>query len=652
MTMPKISGISGLRAELDAASDRIHILGVSPKDFGAAGDGLLADGSPNPSATNDIAAVNACLTWALDRGYPVYDEVHQFAVSGDITISNRIRPNVSLRLRQLSPTATRKTLSFIDCEKIRGECEVDIGTAKAVGSMDQAFGIRVIGGSGHKFRATATGDGKVTYVQFWRTTDSEFFAYVHDGEFDDAAASDDVVQGIAFADNVGSKLYPTVKNLTGNATYFTQSGWTGDPATSVKKLFPNLRTRGIAGGGNVDCTVVVPEIDNVDQAIDFSGNGGGWGNRNLQIFFGHTTNCGSVGVKLSGVPNECRVIGHVSRNAGMANFIVRGGDQPGILAEDNELFGCTGINPGYNDIHHDTDLDPSVHTALFCDGEGGGAFVAGTRAVGLKAIDKQGFYVVGDDPYYLGAPLGATWPGAGATTAIMTEPWTGYTGDYSATFKTTAGNETKTVTLTAGSTTITWTGGLTGDVTHPFVSRPAAMTHGAYNWAAYTDERPNELIDFKSEGHTIAAEKGFQRDVCHITASGSLAAAHNTNTAVTFDVEVDDTSLMHDPATPDRIYPKRPGVYRVRGMIPWVANATGYRRVEVKKLGGAATQFTLAFAPVSGELTVCPFDCEFNITAADIAANAYFHLTGEQTSGAALDIRAERWMKVERIRPL
>jgi hypothetical protein len=62
--------------------------------------------------------------------------------------------------------------------------------------------------------------------------------------------------------------------------------------------------------------------------------------------------------------------------------------------------------------------------------------------------------------------------------------------------------------------------------------------------------------------------------------------------------------------------------------------------------------YRLPYPAVSGEITVCPFDCEVEFTQADIAATAYLSLWAEQTSGGSLSLRADRWMKVERTRAL
>jgi hypothetical protein len=475
---------------------------VSPRDFGALGNGT----------TNDLEAVTKALTHALDNGYPVDGGDSLYGVAGEVTISNRVRPFISrLRLKQLSPLQGRITLEFKKCEQVQiDSLFIHTGDSKNVGHMDKTVGLQILGGTGHRIRnVTATGNGKVTYVRFWRCTGSSFDSiHVHDGEFEDfdeekvtqdgvyigtIRVPDDVVQGIHLADCRDCNLVnPIVRNLTGNARTF-------NTALQVKD-YANFRTRGIAGGGNMDCTVVNPRITNVEQAIDFAGGGDGWGNRNVQIIGGQTRNCGSVGVKFANLPNGCKVIGHTAHNCGMYGFLLTGGEAS-AQGSGNSFINCEAINPGYNDVHNDTDSEPLAHAGFTLQQSGSGGLV-GSRLIGCQATDHQGFYLSGDD---------SPWAAADATSATMDEAWTGYTGTYPATFKTSSGNESRQVMLTTGSTNVSWTQKLVGAIVHPFVSRPAKMQYGALCEAPYFPEsgRPNTIESFRSYGHIKAAHKGF-----------------------------------------------------------------------------------------------------------------------------------------------
>jgi hypothetical protein len=479
---------------------------VSPKDFGAIGDGRA----------NDIEAVNAAIAHALSHGLPIDGGSSDYGVSGNIEVRRRTRPSITqLRLKQLRPARDRVTLAFVDCEEVHVDrLYIHVGTSAAVGHMDVTTGLLIQGGSGHKIRSvTLTGDGNVTYARFRECTDSRFEdVHVHDGKFENFETEqvrrdggppatirvlDDVVQGIHMADCRRCNLVdPVIRNLTGNATYF-------NTANAVKD-YPNFRTRGIAGGGNIDCTVANPMVSNVEQAIDFSGSGNGWGNRNVQVIGGLTVNCGSVGVKFANAPNGCKAIGHTARNCGMMGFMLTG-QSPSIQAADNSFIGCEAINPGYNDVQFDTDTEALAHSGFYLMSSLPGGLVGG-RIATCRAIDNQGFYLAGDD---------SPWAGPGATSAQMAEAWTGYSGTYPATFTTSAGVEGRTVTLTSGSTAVSWAKGLAGSITHPFVSRPAKMQYGALCEARYSAPpgAPNTIESFQSLGHTKVSAKGFHGEL-------------------------------------------------------------------------------------------------------------------------------------------
>lgn len=475
---------------------------VSPKDFGAAGDG----------SKNDLPAVQKALAYAFDKGLPVDGGDLLYGVAGEVNIVHRARPHIArLLLKQLSPARGQNTLEFGNCEQIRiDSLYIHTGAAKGVGDMEDTCGLQVRGGSGHTIaNVTATGNGKVTYVRFWECRSSTFHSiHVHDGQFEDfqeevvdqddvkigtIRVPDDVVQGIHLADCRDCNLVePVVRNLTGNARTF-------NTALEVKD-YPNFRTRGIAGGGNINCNILNPRITNTEQAIDFSGSGSGWGNRNVQVIGGETRNCGSVGVKFANLPNGCRAVRHIAHNCGMYGFLLTGGDanHQGV---GNSFVDCVAINPGYNDVANDTDAEPLAH-AGFTLSQGSSGGLVDSRLVGCRAVDNQGFHLKTSD---------SLLTAAGATSGTMDETWTGYTGTYVATFQTTRGRETRKIILTAGSAEIHWAPGLSGSVKHPFVSRPAKMQYGALCEAPHDPRAgaPNVIADFSSSGHLKVAHKGF-----------------------------------------------------------------------------------------------------------------------------------------------
>jgi hypothetical protein len=614
------------RTSFVSANDRgfrLAELVINPLMAGAAGDGV----------TVDNVAVVAAGNYAFANERMLAGDGPIYGIDGDMTFAGATAPMVSnLNLKQLDPDLGQSTLAFLNCEGIEATgIRIHTGDAKGAGHMDNTVGLLVNGGSGHKIRnVVATGNGKVTYVRFWNCTDSTFEnIHVHDGEFEDFEMApegfrvpDDLVQGIHLADCTNCNLVnPIVRDLLGNATYW-------DTAKLVRD-YRNFRTRGIAGGGNTHCTVLDPQVSNVEQGIDFSGNGGFLGNNACTIEGGHTRDCGSVGVKFANAQQRCKAIGHIAENCGMMGFLISGSDRT-YKNYDICFIGCTSINPGYNDVHFDTDIEPLAHCG-FCvwtDAPGG---CEGAKVVDCRSLDKQGFFLFGDDPHEPANPT-TTWPGVGATRATMRYPWTAPSGSYSITFST---GETRTAAFTNGSTAVTWAGGLASAVTHPFVSRPGKMQYGFLNEAAYNpaSARPNTAVNCESVGHIIAAEKGFHSFRCHMKGSGLQEVQHNSNTPLQWDVPLDNTVGMHAGPNYDRITFQKPGKYRIRGLLSFAPVAgAGYRRAQIKLNG--ATRFTFPYPAVPGENTVTPFDAEITVT----AKGHYVQLFVEQTSGAPINI--------------
>lgn len=128
---------------------------------------------------------------------------------------------------------------------------------------------------------------------------------------------------------------------------------------------------------------------------------------------------------------------------------------------------------------------------------------------------------------------------------------------------------------------------------------------------------------------------------CYQTAVTSMP--NGTATAILFDTEEDDTDSMHSIATnTSRIVCNAAGLYQVVGTIGFVASATGYRRVELRK-NGSATAFgrvSVAAAPsLSTAIQV--------VGQVPLAVGDYVEMYGTQTSGAALDtVPGADWTKL------
>lgn len=338
---------------------------VSPLHHGAVGDGKA----------DDIEAVREALSHAFRSGVPVDGGDRVFAVGGDISIVEAASPWIrSLRLKQLIPQMDGKTLNFKGCESILVErLTIDRGSNKTIGLMDSAGGLWIEGGSNHRVsNVEISGHGKANGIVLWGTQKSIYdHLLVRDMGFDDAAAADDVMQGIWMVRNADCVLRnPRVSNLFGNARY-------------AGAEFPNLRTRGIALGGNVRVEIIEPHIRHVDQGIDFTGSDG---NRQCMVRGGYSYECASVGVKLANTAVGCRVIGHTVERAGMYGFLASGPSEKDLRYKTQEcdFVDCTALDIGFNGISHPT---PAGFEIL--KGDYDIDHPKGIRFIRCRAIDRQ-----------------------------------------------------------------------------------------------------------------------------------------------------------------------------------------------------------------------------------------------------------------------
>jgi hypothetical protein len=142
------------------------------------------------------------------------------------------------------------------------------------------------------------------------------------------------MQGIWLYRNVDIVVQrPRVWNLAGNASF-------------RGRAFRNLRTRGIALGGNLRCRIAEPIVRDVDQGIDFTGSDG---NIDCRVSGGHAFQCTSVGLKFANSAQNCRASGFISERCGAQGFLVSGPSE--TLAHQTsaiELSDCVALDSGYN----------------------------------------------------------------------------------------------------------------------------------------------------------------------------------------------------------------------------------------------------------------------------------------------------------------
>lgn len=577
---------------------------VSPKDYGAVGDG----------ATNDLTAVSNALAYAFANGLPVDGGNSVYAISGSLTVTSQITPWIkALRLKQLSPSNSRRSLYFNLCTGIRiDSLETDLGTSKTLGYFNDSAGLWIEGGSNHSvWNVTAFGHGKNSLIVVMSTSQSTYGNLTaRDAEFDDAAATDDVMQGIYLLYNTDCVFYnPRVSNLTGNALY---SG----------VAFANLRTRGVVLGGNLRCDLVNPRVRDVDQGIDVTG---GDGNRQINIIGGHAYQCTSAGLKFANSAYQCKATSFIAERCGTHGYLISGPAAAGLAYKTSfiDLIGCTAIDIGYNNFPSGSEVGFGVEGNAFDT-----SYPKGVRIVGCRAIDTQTITLTAARV-------------AGATSGTLTVAWAMPTRTQFARFD---NGETRTVTLTNGSTAVTWTGGLVAGAGVTLAI--PTMQYGYYSNITYdADKRANELIDFISEGHTVARALGDHRPYCRVTGTGTQSLTNGVEASILFASEIEDTMQMHSTASnTDRIVVPIAGTYRAIAKVTFNTAANGYRRVKVLK-NGANVAYSAA-APVTGEVTVVALDELIACAAGD-----YLTLGAEQTSGGAVTLSLSAcWFEAELVK--
>lgn len=327
-------------------------------------------GSQGDGTTDDTRAVQEAVARAIANGGPIDGGDRVYAVRGDIRIASAVRPWIrSLRLRQLSPDASRKTLFFENCEGVRiDQLQVDRGPLGKGGDLNSTGGLWIDGGSGHDVRNVEVfGGGQGNGIVIWNSSDSRYENFkVHHIDYDLPAAADDVVQGIWLYRNIACEVVnASVHDLTGNAD----------------SAYPTRYTRAIALGGNRRVMVINVNIRDAFQGVDVTGSDG-----NLQITISggriYQTN---VGVKLANSAVDCKVIGITAERIGQYAFGAGGPAEPGLTnkTKDCDFIDCLALDVGYNNFpQRHSGFD--IHTESFDSG-----YPRGIRFIRCRAIDRQ-----------------------------------------------------------------------------------------------------------------------------------------------------------------------------------------------------------------------------------------------------------------------
>lgn len=126
-------------------------------------------------------------------------------------------------------------------------------------------------------------------------------------------------------------------------------------------------------------------------------------------------------------------------------------------------------------------------------------------------------------------------------------------------------------------------------------------------------------------------------ECARVTHNAAQAATTAVALVLAFNTERFDTNAIHDTAVNNsRLTCKTAGLYLIVGNIEWAANATGYRRLDIR-LNGA----TLIASEREGDVVVAAITTIQHITTIyQLAVNDYVELLATQTSGGNLNVNS------------
>jgi len=525
-------GVPASGAHKPVKSDIRNIGDLIEDEFG------YINGAVGDATADDTSAVVASFAASALSGKWLDGQNKTYAVSGNVSLPAGLKLR-NAKFKQLTPNSTtRRTLVSAGVNNLSLEnVTVDRNGTGAQGSLSDAAGVWISGGSGHHLRGIEVfGDGKGSGIAIHGTSDSSYYdLYAHDIDFDEPGATDDRVQGIWLNGNTNCSFYsPRATRLKGNAT--------GLPDTRY--------TRGICVAGSVRCTIIDPKVSVVDQGLDASGSAGNvW----LTVLGGHIKDCCTFGLKIANSGWGVTVIGTVAMDCGWAGFVVSGPAESGLTykGEDILFLGCKAYNIGSNGF-------------------------AGAH-IGFRIMQAA---------FDLDFPKGITFSQCEAHDTQNTP-----TMQYG--FHCEVGPDT---------------------------------TIGKFNTL-------NECRSFR---HLTAASLGFQNFNCLVRGSSTQAVATATPTIVSFQTgneDIDGCEMHSDSTNPERITIQKRGYYRIHTGVAFAANATGFRRVQIRKGGVNIPGANRSVAALGGTQTSAQAE-----TISFCLPGQYFDVEVEQTSGGSLDI--------------
>jgi hypothetical protein len=156
-----------------------------------------------------------------------------------------------------------------------------------------------------------------------------------------------------------------------------------------------------------------------------------------------------------------------------------------------------------------------------------------------------------------------------------------------------------------------------------------------------------------SNGQYLAVDTGVSGDIkwvgfrgCSLTKSGTQSLNNDTFTSITFDTEEFDTDAYHSTSTNTSritIPTGLGGKYRINGVLSWLNNATGIRRVRLVKNG--TTNINLVSMNNNGSSTVVTATT-FSLIL-DLVATDYIEVQALQGSSGNLNVTVDTRLQAE-----
>ncbi|UAW01091.1 tail fiber [Synechococcus T7-like virus S-TIP28] len=286
---------------------------VSPKDFGAVGDGVADD--------------TAALSSALQTGKPVDGLGLTYLITSTITVGNlKSFKNATVTYPDLGNQSDGQVLRITNGDFVLDTVKIIYGdsplrtTSGPNGGLNQYQGVRVEGDGTRPSNFTLrdclfTGDGSGTHVFIVSCDDfSVTGCHVYDSKAQDPLGTDDQLQAFSILNCSRYTISnSTVRNLL---TYETRAF--ASTGVNTENTYTNINTRGFVNSMGSDYSVVGCHATLVDQGFDVTGSG-----VNTRWIFSACTayKCGAIGFKAANGPSFGMFSDCIAKEVGLYSFL-------------------------------------------------------------------------------------------------------------------------------------------------------------------------------------------------------------------------------------------------------------------------------------------------------------------------------------------